>query len=184
MGLYIFLLIMKRSTQTIQQMCCNWSIALVLMIDLAMVHALGPCDACGGCGVGQYCPPHVTNAVTCPPGTFQFFITLDFFSPFFLREVALPLLVSPTRESLFPALVCPCAGFYCPAAGVNVPVVCPVNSYCPLNASDPTPCGNNTLGFSQRSVSAANSAKDCYTLAGSPYRPSGMRSTHARPGEG
>jgi hypothetical protein len=50
----------------------NWLISLVLMIDVAMVHAAGPCDACGGCGVGQYCPAGVTNAITCPPGTLHF----------------------------------------------------------------------------------------------------------------
>jgi hypothetical protein len=45
---------------------CNWLIAIVL-IDL--MHARVPCDACGGCGVGQFCPAGVTNAITCPPGT-------------------------------------------------------------------------------------------------------------------
>jgi hypothetical protein len=42
--------------------------ALVLAIGCAVVHAVGPCDACGGCEVGQYCPADVTNAIACPPG--------------------------------------------------------------------------------------------------------------------
>jgi hypothetical protein len=55
-----------------QTTLCKWVTALVLTIDLTMLHAVGPCDACGGCGVGQYCPasgPGVGHAITCPAGT-------------------------------------------------------------------------------------------------------------------